>query len=78
MTAEVQVDRELCIGSGNCVHLTHGAMELDDEGVATVADGSATADQFRQAERSCPTGAITVTIIADEPVGLKGSVIEHE
>lgn len=69
MTAEVQVDRELCIGSGNCVHLTHGAMELDDEGVATVADGSvATADQFRQAERSCPTGAITVTIIADESV----------
>lgn len=62
MSVRVEVDRELCIGSGNCVHLTRGAIELDDEGVASVIDGAlATVEQLRQAERSCPTGAITVT-----------------
>lgn len=61
MGVRVEVDRELCIGSGNCVHLSRGAIELDDEGVASVVDGSvATSAQLRQAGRSCPTGAIAV------------------
>ncbi len=57
----VSIDRELCIGSGNCVHLTDGAIELDDEGVAEVqnCDG-ATLEQFEMAARSCPTGAISI------------------
>ena len=61
MGVQVEVDRELCIGSGNCVHLSRGAIELDDEGVASVVDVSAaTSTQLRQAQRSCPTGAIAV------------------
>lgn len=62
MTVEVSVDRDLCIGSGNCVHLSHGAIELDEFDVAEVRDATvATADQLRQAQRSCPTAAISIT-----------------
>ena len=61
MTVHISVDRDLCIGSGNCVHLTHGALVLDDYDVAEVRDVSAaTIEQFRRAQRSCPTAAITV------------------
>lgn len=61
MATNVEVDREMCIGSGNCVHLSGGAIELDDEGVATVVDPSAAdSETFQQAARSCPTSAIVV------------------
>ncbi|HVQ97447.1 MAG TPA: ferredoxin [Mycobacterium sp.] len=61
MTVHISVDRDLCIGSGNCVHLTHGALVLDDYDVAEVHDVSAaTIEQLRRAQRSCPTAAITV------------------
>lgn len=61
MARSVDIDRELCIGSGNCVHISGGAIELDEEGVATTVDPeTATLDQLRQAARSCPTAAITV------------------
>jgi ferredoxin len=43
------------------VHLTHGALVLDDYDVAEVHDVSAaTTEQLRRAQRSCPTAAITV------------------
>ncbi|WP_199435434.1 ferredoxin [Qaidamihabitans albus] len=61
MSTVPEIDRELCIGSGNCVHLARGAIALDEEGVATIVEGaSVTPDQLQQAERSCPTGAISV------------------
>jgi ferredoxin len=61
MTLRVSIDRDLCIGSGNCVHLSHGAIDLDDYDVAEVRDaGAATPDQLRAAQRSCPTAAIAV------------------
>lgn len=64
MTVHVSIDRELCIGSGNCVHLSQNAIELDDYDVAEVRDlSAATTAQLRQAQRSCPTAAITI----DEP-----------
>jgi ferredoxin len=43
------------------VHLSHGAIVLDDYDVAEVRDVSAaTIEQLRRAQRSCPTAAITV------------------
>jgi ferredoxin len=61
MATNVDIDREMCIGSGNCVHISGGAIDLDEEGVATVIDpATATVDQLHQAARSCPTAAITV------------------
>lgn len=62
MTLNVSIDTELCIGSGNCVHLTNGAIELDDYDVAEVRDvTAATIDQLHQAQRACPTSAIDIT-----------------
>ena len=61
MTVHISIDRELCIGSGTCVHLSNGAIVLDDNDVAEVRDASAaTPEQLRRAQRSCPTTAITI------------------
>jgi ferredoxin len=60
MSARIEVDEFVCIGSGTCVHLAPGAFELNDDGVAVVASAdAAAADQIERAVRSCPTGAIT-------------------
>jgi ferredoxin len=61
MTVHISIDRDLCIGSGQCVHLSHGAIVLDDYDVAEVRDASAATDeQLRRAQRSCPAAAITI------------------
>ena len=61
MTVHISIDRDLCIGSGQCVHLSHGAIVLDDNDVAEVRDASAaTAEQLWRAQRSCPAAAITL------------------
>jgi ferredoxin len=58
---EVVIDRDLCMGSGNCVYEAPGVFELDDDSVATVVDLTASAEeQILAAARKCPTGAITV------------------
>src|SRR4051812_4583615 len=58
---QVEVDRSVCIGSGDCVRLAPTAFALDDDDKAYVLDAeSADAETLRQAERSCPSGAITV------------------
>jgi ferredoxin len=57
----VTVDRELCIGAGNCVRIAPRVFRLDDEEVATVIDPTgAAADALRRAAKSCPSGAIVV------------------
>lgn len=67
MTLRIEVDRGLCMGSGNCVFWAPGTFELDGDDVASVVDpgaaGRADAEEIarvRQAERNCPTKAITV------------------
>jgi ferredoxin len=61
MTIHVTVDQELCIGSGNCVHLAKGVFVLNDDDLAEVVDETAAGEEdLRLAERSCPTGAILV------------------
>lgn len=56
----IEVDAELCIGSGDCERLAPGAFELVDD-VAVVRDPEAADEEtLRRAERSCPTGAIRV------------------
>jgi ferredoxin len=58
---EVVVDRDLCMGSGNCVYEAPGVFELDDDSIATVVDPDATSeDKVLAAARKCPTHAITV------------------
>ena len=61
MTIEVDIDRDACMGSGNCVYEAVGAFDLDDDGIATVIDVNAVDEaQLISAARLCPTRAITV------------------
>jgi len=58
---EVDIDRDACMGSGNCVYEAVGAFDLDDDGIAMVVDAEAvTESQLVSAARLCPTRAITV------------------
>ena len=58
---EIEVDREVCMGSGNCVFWAPGTFELDGDDVATVVDPDAAGvDEVLQAARNCPTRAIAV------------------
>jgi ferredoxin len=57
----VEVDRELCIGSGNCVYGAPGVFDLDDDEIAVVLDpDAASEDEVVSAARRCPSHAITV------------------
>ena len=38
MAVEIRIDREKCMGSGNCSFWAPGTFDLDDEGIATVVD----------------------------------------
>src|SRR5690348_13277838 len=65
---KVEVDRDICIGSGDCARLAPTAFALDDDDRAYVLDPeSVDAETLRQAERSCPSGAISLTEAAAEP-----------
>jgi ferredoxin len=58
---EIEIDRDLCMGSGNCVYEAPGVFELDDDSVSTVVDPAASPeDAVLAAARKCPTGAITI------------------
>jgi ferredoxin len=57
----IEIDRDLCIGFGNCVETAPGVFELDDEEIATVKDPEAAdMNALRDAERLCPSAAITI------------------
>lgn len=64
MTTEVEVDPDLCIGSGDCVRLVPAAFHLDEAaGVAVAIPAGVAAtglDPLIEAARGCPTQAIRV------------------
>jgi ferredoxin len=61
MALEVEIDRDVCMGSGNCVFEAAGAFDLDDDSIAFVVDpAGAPEEQILEAARKCPTRAITV------------------
>jgi ferredoxin len=61
MGIEVEIDRDLCMGSGNCVYEAPGVFALDDDSVASVVDATASSeDNIVSAANRCPTHAITV------------------
>ncbi|HLN16143.1 MAG TPA: ferredoxin [Acidimicrobiales bacterium] len=58
----IQVDRELCMGSGNCHFWAATTFDLGDDGRVVVLDPDADdEEQLRVAAEGCPVGAITVT-----------------
>jgi ferredoxin len=61
MALEVEIDREVCMGSGNCVYEAPGVFNLDEDSVSFVVDPSASPEELVvAAARKCPTKAITV------------------
>jgi ferredoxin len=57
----IEVDRGLCIGSGDCVDTAPDVFELDSEEKAMVIDpDGAFVDDIVQAAANCPVSAITV------------------
>lgn len=62
MTLEIAIDRDQCMGSGNCVFNAPGVFELDADGIAAVVDIEAQpADVVVRAAQGCPTRAIAIT-----------------
>ena len=62
MPFEIAIDRERCMGSGNCSFWAPNTFDLDDEGVAIVInpDGD-DPSKIQNAANGCPTQAITLT-----------------
>jgi ferredoxin len=58
---EIEIDRDTCMGSGNCTFAVPGVFALDDEGIAVVLDpGGGDEEKILEAARNCPSKAITV------------------
>jgi ferredoxin len=61
MGLEVEIDRDVCMGSGNCVYEAPGAFDLDDDSISFVVDVRGVPEErIVAAARKCPTQAITV------------------
>jgi len=61
---EIEIDRDTCIGSGNCTFAVPGVFGLDDEGVAVVVDPDAGDEAtIMEAARNCPSKAIKVQVL---------------
>ena len=61
MPLDIRIDRDACMGSGNCMYAAPGVFELDDDSIARVVDPDAASEEaIVTAARQCPTHAITV------------------
>jgi ferredoxin len=61
MAVEINIDREKCMGSGNCSFWAPATFDLDDDGVAMVVDRNGDDDdKIVLAAQGCPTQAISV------------------
>jgi len=61
---KVRVDRDLCIGVGNCVAYAPTVFALDEENKAVVLDPSSVDDDtLLEAAESCPEKAIIIEYV---------------
>ena len=62
MAFRASVDRNLCIGSADCVNAAPNTFQLDAENKSTVkAQGVDTDETLMQAAKNCPVSAIILT-----------------
>lgn len=56
----IYIDRDVCIGSGNCVRIAPEVFELDEKGLIAFRDGASEIEPTRLAEacRVCPVDAL--------------------
>ena len=67
MELSLRVDRELCIGSGQCVHWAPGVFDQDERAIALVVDPRGEPEhKVLQAVLGCPMQAIAVRVGATE------------
>lgn len=58
---EIKIDRDTCMGSGNCQFWAPATFDLDDEGIAVVVDAAGDPEEkVVLAARGCPTQSIAV------------------
>jgi ferredoxin len=58
---KVRIDRDLCVGIGNCVAVAPAVFKLDKENKATVQDQSSVSEEkLMSAAESCPLNAVIV------------------
>ncbi len=68
---DIRIDRDRCMGSGNCVFWAPATFDLGDDGHSVVLDAAATdEDRLRVAAQGCPVGAISLWR-GGEPVELE-------
>ncbi|GGX87962.1 ferredoxin [Streptomyces minutiscleroticus] len=63
MGTDIDIDKDRCIGAGQCVLTAPDVFTQDDDGLSGLlpgAEGGADGALAREAARSCPVGAITV------------------
>jgi len=62
MALEITIDRERCMGSGNCSFWAPNVFDLDDDGIAIVVDPAGDPeDKIVLAGQGCPTQAISIS-----------------
>ena len=58
---KITIDREKCMGSGNCVYWAGDVFDVADDMIAVVVgDPDAHAERVQVAAEHCPTNAITL------------------
>lgn len=69
MALSIEINREVCMGSGNCSFWAPAVFDLDDDGIAIVTDAAGdTEDKIILAAQGCPTQAIAVVRDGDKIV----------
>ncbi|MDH6514642.1 ferredoxin [Streptomyces sp. SAI-208] len=64
MPVDIDIDKDVCIGAGQCALAAPGVFTQDDDGYSTLLPGreNGTGDPMvREAARACPVAAITVS-----------------
>ena len=58
-TMKISIDRDACMGSGNCNYWAPAVFDLDDDGIAVViGDPAGHEERVSLAAENCPTAAI--------------------
>ncbi|MFF6987686.1 ferredoxin [Streptomyces sp. NPDC010273] len=62
MHTEIHIDKDVCIGAGQCALAAPGVFTQDDDGYSMVLPGKEHTEDpmLKEAARACPVSAITV------------------